>query len=177
MTQDTSVDRTIARIRAITWEPNNFRAASHIALFKEYLRRASLWANALNCTDRWPLFDVAAEIDLSFRADEAKVEALNRHVTSFRIPRTMKRTCEWFVHWAGVKHRLEVTKMALPDPYDPLMLLYERGGDFYFEQGLFHFSVGGFPRGTWSDHYSLSPHILLDEHVLDQLDTREGTNV
>jgi hypothetical protein len=62
--------------------------------------------------------------------------------------------------------------MALPDPYDPLILLYERGGDFYFEQGCFHFPVGCFPRGRLSDHYSLSPHILLDEQVLDQLDSK-----
>ena len=173
MTQDNSVDRTIERIKAINWEPNNFRAASHIALLKEYLRRASLWAKALDCTDKWPFFDVADQIDPSLRADEAKVEALKRHLAPFPVSRTIRRMCEWFVHWAVVKNSPEVTKIALPDPYDPLILLYERGGDFYFEQGFFHFSVGCFPRGRLSDHYSLSPHILLDEQVLDQLDTKD----
>jgi hypothetical protein len=172
MIQDNSVDRTIERIKAITWELKDFRVASHIALFKEYLRRASLWAKALNCTDKWPLFDVAAQIDPSLRFDEAKVEALRRHLKPFVLSGTIKQTCEWFVHWAVVKNSPEVAKIALPDPYDPLILLYERGGDFSFEQGFFDFPVGGFPRGKLSDHYNFSPHILLDEQVLDQLDTQ-----
>ena len=172
MTQDNSVDRAIERIKAIDSELKDFRVGSHIALFKEYLRRASLWATALGCTDKWPLFDVAAQIDPSLRSDEAKVEALKCHLKPFLLSGTIERTCEWFVHWAVVKNSPEVTKIALPDPYDPLILLYERGGDFRFEQGFFDFPVGGFPRGNLSDHYNLSPHILLDEEVLDQLDTK-----
>ena len=172
MTQDNSVDRGIERIKAINWELNDSRTASHIALFREYLRRASLWAKALGCTDEWPFFDVAAQIDPSLRADEAKVELLKRHLTQFRLFRPIKRTCEWFVHWAVVKDRPEVTKFALPDPYDPLILMYERGGDFYAEHGFFYFSVGSFPIGNWSQYYSLSPNIVLDEQVLDQLDTK-----
>lgn len=173
MTQDNKVDRTIERIKAIDWKPNNLRATSHIALLKEYLRRASLWAKALDCTDKWPFFDVAAQIDPSLRSDEAKVEEVERHLAPFPVSLTVRRLCEWFVHWAVVKNSPEVTKIALPDPYEPLILLYERGGNFHFEQGFFHFSVGCFPRGKLSDHYSLSPHILLDEQVLDQLDTKD----
>jgi len=172
MTQDNnnSVDRTIERIKAINWAPNDYRAASHIALLKEYLRCASLWAKTLDCTDKWPLFDVAAQINPSLRADETQVEALKRHLAPFAVSRTIRQLCEWFVHWAVVQHSPEVTKMALPDPYEPLILLYERGGDFYREHVFFCFSVGCFPIGNWSQHYSLSPHIILDEQVLDQLD-------
>ncbi|MBD2770055.1 hypothetical protein IC235_19375 [Hymenobacter sp. BT664] len=170
MTQDDSVDQAIARIKAIDWELKDYRAASHIALLKEYLRRASLWATALDCADKWPFFDVAAQIDFSLRLDEAKVEALKRYLAPFPVSRTIRRMCEWFVHWAVVKNSPQVTKTALPDPYEPLILLYERGGDFYLEQGFFHFPVGCFPRGTCSQHYNLVPHILLDEQVLDRLD-------
>lgn len=170
MTQDNSVDRTIARIKAIKWELNDSRTASHIALLKEYLRRASLWATALGCTDKWPFFDVAAQIKSSLRSNEAKIEEVECHLAPLPISRTIRRFCEWFVHWSVVKNSPEITRIALPDPYEPLILLYERGGDFYREHVFLCFSVGCFPIGKLSDHYSLSPHILLDEEVLDQLD-------
>ena len=170
---DRTVDSTLERIKLINWEPNDLRAASHIALLKEYLRRASLWAKALDCADQWPFFDVAAQIDPSLRCDEAKVEALERHLAPFAVSRTVRRLCEWFVHWAVVKHSPKVTQMALPDPYEPLILLYERGGDFYREHVFFCFSVGCFPIGKLSDHYKLSPYVLLDKQVLDQLDSND----
>jgi hypothetical protein len=172
MTQENAIDIAIERILAIGWQLNDSRAASHIALFREYLRRAALWVKALECTDEWPFFDVAAQINPSLRADEAKVESLKRHLTQFHLFRPIKRTCEWFVHWAVVRDTPEVTKFALPDPYEPLILMYERGGDFYTEHGFFNFSVGCFPIGNWSQYYQSSPIIELDEEVLDQLDTK-----
>ncbi len=170
MTQYNSADTAIERIKAINWKLNDSRTASHIALFREYLRRASLWAKTLGCTDEWPFFDVAAQLNPSLRADEAKVEVLKRHLKQFCLSRPIKRTCKWFVHWAIVKNKPEVTKFGLPDPYDPLIVMYERGGDFYMEHGFFHFCVGCFPIGNWSQYNSLSPNIVLDEQVLDQLD-------
>jgi hypothetical protein len=62
MTAKTITDTALERILAIKWEPDDSRVNSHIALLREYLRRAVLWAKALDCTDEWPFFDVAAHI-------------------------------------------------------------------------------------------------------------------
>ncbi|MBW4496333.1 MAG: hypothetical protein KME26_25325 [Oscillatoria princeps RMCB-10] len=174
MTAQTSVDSAMERILAIKWEPDDSRASSHIALLREYLRRAALWAKALNCTDEWPFFDVAAHICPLQRAGDAKVEALGRHFSEapFYATGIIEKTCEWFLHWDAVKNRPEVTKFALPDPYEPLIIMYERGGIFSTEHGFFNFEVGGFPRGTWSDHYQLSPAIELDVRALEELDSK-----
>ncbi|WP_199248338.1 hypothetical protein [[Phormidium] sp. ETS-05] len=159
MTAQITVNSAMERILAIKWEPDDSRVSSHIALLREYLRRAALWATALNCTDEWPFFDVAAHMCPLQRAGDAQVEALGIHFSAqpFYTAGIIEKTCEWFLHWDAVQNRPEVTKFALPDPYEPLIKMYENGGIFSTEHGFFNFEVGGFPRGTWSDYYKLAP--------------------
>ena len=105
MTHNNNVDAAIERIVNIKWELNDTRFGSHIALLREYLRRASLWAQALTCTDKWPFFDVAAQLDPLLCPDKTKIETLERHLQQFNLYRPIKRTCEWYIHWVMIEHK------------------------------------------------------------------------
>ena len=212
MTLQTSVDTAIDRILAINWEPDDTRTSSHVALLQEYLRRAALWAAALNCTEEWPFFDVAAHISPSLQPENLHLERLEQHFSQvpFYVTKVIENTCRWFVQWERVKHLPEVTidvnsnaektveirsgvnnhgqksnlikdvdfcNVPLPHPYEPLILLYERGGIFYSEHGFFCFEDAAVPRGTWKEHYkSESVVCQLDAEALDNLDGNFGEN-
>ncbi|MGL4498193.1 MAG: hypothetical protein ACRCU2_03945 [Planktothrix sp.] len=209
MTLQTSVDTAIDRILAINWEPDDTRTNSHVALLQEYLRRAALWAGALNCIDEWPFFDVVAHISPSLQPENLHLERLEQHFSQvpFYVTDVIEKTCRWFVQWERVKHLPEVSSyvnsnpenlleirggvknhgqkmkdvylfsVSLPHPYEPLILLYERGGIFYSEHGFFCFAGASLPRGTWREHYkSESVVCQLDAEALDNLDGNFGEN-
>ena len=162
----------LERILAIKWEPDDTRVHSHIALLREYLRRAALWAKALNCTDEWPFFDVAAHLCPLETADETKIEALNTHFmqTPFYVAGIIEKTCKLFIQWERVKNSPKVSEFTLPEPYEPLIMLYERGGIFSTEHGFFDFAIGGFPRGQWQQYDQTIPLLELDTKTLDEID-------
>jgi hypothetical protein len=158
MTAKTITDTALDRILAIKWEPDDSRVNSHIALLREYLRRAALWAKALDCTDEWPFFDVAARICLLECADDTNVKVLKTHFTEtpFYVAGIIEKTCEWFLHWDRVKNLPKVSEFTLPEPYEPLIVMYERGGIFSMEHGFFDFAVGSFPRGKWQQYEKIA---------------------
>jgi hypothetical protein len=171
MTVKTSTDTALERILAIKWEPDDSRVNSHIALLREYLRRAALWAKALDCTDEWPFFDVAAHIG-ALDADETQVKKLKTHFmeTPFYVAGIIEKTCEWFFHWERVKNLPKISEFTLPEPYEPLIVMYERGGIFSMEHGFFDFAVRSFPRGKWHKYDQIRPLLELDTRTLDELD-------
>ncbi|MCT7954077.1 hypothetical protein [Laspinema palackyanum] len=184
MTIQTSADTAIDRILAINWEPDDTRTNSHVALLQEYLRRAALWAEALNCTDEWPFFDVGAHIFPSVQAEKRYLERLEQHFSQvpFYVTDVIEKTCRWFVQWEGIKHLPEVTLVdfwnrPLPHPYEPLILLYDRGGIFYSEHGFFCFEDAALPRGTWREHWQPESAVCqLDTEALDNLDGKFSEN-
>lgn len=175
MTAKTITDTALERILAIKWEPDDSRVNSHIALLREYLRRAALWAKALDCIDEWPFFDVAAHLD-SVDADETKVKVLKTHFTQtpFYVAGIIEKTCKWFLEWDSVKNSPKVNEFTLPEPYEPLILMYERGGIFSTEHGFFDFTVGSFPRGKRQQYEQIMPLLKLDARTLDRLDIDAG---
>ena len=56
------------RLLAIAWEANGDRLDSHMALFQEYRRQIALWANTLDRTELWPLFNIAEILEPSIHA-------------------------------------------------------------------------------------------------------------
>ncbi|NJL69907.1 MAG: hypothetical protein HC894_31345 [Microcoleus sp. SM1_3_4] len=66
-----------------------------------------------------------------------------------------------------------VKQYAFPNPYEPLILMYDRGGIFYTEHGFFCVNIASFPRKDWSHYEHLTPLLQLESSVLDRLDLRE----
>jgi hypothetical protein len=174
MSEQDSVDRLIERILAIDWHVNFDRRWSHWDLAREHVRRLALWAVALHIEYPYPfLTDIAEVINPSIRVSPNRLELLKNHF----IERWTGGIGFWaqhiFVnalHWAAIENSEEVTRFRLPAPYEPLIVLYERGGDIRSEHGWFFISSGGMKFGEISKHASPTPVVELDQKTLDAID-------
>lgn len=145
---------------------------SHVALFKEYLRRMAAWSKELNYPQNWLFFDVGAQIDKEIRAESWALRALEDYLTDYPDLGLMCDVYRWALHWAALE---SVMAFDLPAPYEPLLILYERGGFFRENQRGFWEVSGSFgvPRGSIGQYYHPQPIVGLDEQTLNLLDTDE----
>lgn len=171
MTSPTDLDsRMLSRLLAINWHGDQLRTRSRVALFREYLRRATLWARALDCTSEWPFFDVAWHVDPTLRARPPLVEALDRRLSEIPLWSAVRDTCVWSLQWAAVQAHSRGSSPALDDPFEPLVRMYERGGGFTSEHGFIQVDFASLRLGAWRDHDQPEPVVRLDDATLDALD-------
>ncbi|MYR89601.1 hypothetical protein GTY41_32990 [Streptomyces sp. SID685] len=67
----------------------------------------------------------------------------------------------------------EFTKVELPDlldPYEPLVVPYERGGVFFVENGVADFELRRVPLRDWRANPAPEPIVEIDPAVLDDVD-------
>ncbi|GGQ44578.1 hypothetical protein [Couchioplanes azureus] len=169
MTPDESARRMADRLAAVDWTLRYDRTYSRLLLMSEYLRRAAWWAQHLQCEDDWPFFDIAARVCPGIRANETVVAALGEQLQQARLPNLVRDTCAWAVHWAYARVTADGPS-ALDDPFEPLVMLYERGGPFTLSTGFVDIDGAGVPRKTWRDHLKAEPVVALDHARLDQKD-------
>jgi hypothetical protein len=190
----------IDRCWNIEWQEDTKRLGSQVALMEEYLRRSAIAAEVLRTTLNWPWYDyggrfarlvnrktplpcyVFLEAEPYYEgpgADplEDKVIALNQHMNEGggRQGWYGRKTCWWYIRWASIKSLPDVVSLELPDPYEPLLVFYERGGQFHPEQGILDLyganvahSQSGLRRRA-----EQAPLPTLDSAALDRLDTLE----
>jgi hypothetical protein len=135
----------VDRLTAIDWADyaagDKNAAASRTLLLREFLRRAALWVEYLSGSERWPFFDIAERVDSSVRADPGLLKRLDEF-TNGKVPEFIaRRMCRAAVHWTELRESIEVTLPDLPNPYEPLVVLYERGGVFFVENGVADFEL------------------------------------
>ncbi|WDN55922.1 hypothetical protein [Streptomyces clavuligerus] len=127
----------LTRLRRVDWG-NDTAAFGHAnscaLLMREYLRRTALWARASGAADAWPFLGIADRVaaDVTVPADAAaELEA----VLAGLAPHSLKVTCRAAVRWAVLREQGVGLPADLPDePYEPLLLMYERGGGYYLEE-------------------------------------------
>ena len=164
---------TLQRILAVEWELHDEAVASHMKLLKEHFRRMVLWAKQLNCVKVWPYFSVAIRLDPTSKVDEEDVRMLRKHLKDRGVySPLMIGQLQHSLQWDIIPDNLRTTFSALPDPYEPLLVMYERGGIFSLEDGfLIRVSERlGFSKGQWSDFDKSTPYVELDKASLDSLD-------
>jgi hypothetical protein len=167
---DTNARTTLDRLLAVDWSGEGSLAhrRSRIKLMREYLRRSAVQARQLGVTDVWPFFDVA-EYAARGTTVPADLAARLGELTSgpARYP-AVARSCWGALHWGAA-----MDAGALPadadDPYEPLLLFFERGGGFYLEEGFIDVEGGSVVRKTWQDHVDTEP-LDLSPAVLDAFD-------
>ncbi|MFC6984945.1 hypothetical protein [Streptomyces cirratus] len=159
------------RLRAVDWsdETSAFgREHSRALLMREFLRRSALWARACGAEEAWPFFDVAEHVDAEVHAP-ADVAAEVEELVQGLAPESLRTTCRAAVRWACLGDARTESTAGLPDPYEPLLLLFERGGGFYLEEYL---DLNGvmIPLGTVETNASVPPFLTLAPATLDALD-------
>lgn len=126
----------LERLRAVDWSDVDeaYRHEnSRARLMREYLRRAALWAHHYGAEQSWPFFDLAEHVDPTVQTPDdiaAELDEVLRGVGPFSV----ETTCRGAVRWAALGAESKVDLPDLPDPYEPLLALYERGGGFFVEE-------------------------------------------
>ena len=182
----------IERCRKITWQQDSSRLGSQVALMREYLRRSAVIAETLGEEKswRWDDYTIRLLLPLSVRCSlpayvfldkepryerpgvdplEDKIIALNNDMSESRFNTGLygRTVCWWYIRWASVKNHRSLVSMRLLDPYEPLIIFFERGGWFQREQGYVDLNGANVTLRT----YQSLPPLSLDPAALDALDT------
>ncbi|MER7107812.1 hypothetical protein [Streptomyces sp. NPDC000229] len=152
------------------WDTADDRAGSRAALLREFLRRSALWAQALDATDEWPFFDIAASVDPSVRAPSDLVAELDEYSADHVPGLRARKLCQFALHWAALEDAGVESARRHANPFEPLLLLFERGGAFNVENGVVDLAMYRVPIGRWQSHVDEEPLASLDPVALDQLD-------
>lgn len=164
------------RLRDVEWIGDWDYVMGHVMsrrlLMREYLRRAALWAQAYSVEDEWPFFDVTEHIDPEFRLSPEVAAELEGFLGT--VPGGLLRsTCAAAVRMADLRAQTLAELPDLPDLYEPLVLFYERGGEFVYDNGggLDLTGVSFRPKGL-QDNLGSAPLVALRNDVLDALDAK-----
>ena len=157
----------IERLRRVDWATCTGRRASRVALMKEFLRRSALYSEACALPDRWPFFDIAASVDPS----PPEVQ-LPDDLEAIGLAPRVRDTIRWMLTWAASPARAQA---ELPDPYEPLLLFFERGGGFTVENRMVDVDSAGIPLRDRQRYLRDEPFVDLDRAALDALDAQGAT--
>jgi hypothetical protein len=166
---------TLARLSAVDWDRVAFdRRESRVALMREYLRRAALWARELDAASAWPFFDIAALIAPDLQPLQELTEELETLIYERVGWPSVQTCCRAALRWATLLDSGYPIPAGLPEPYEPLLLLFERGGEFYTEHGFIELDGASIMRKPMADYLSDKPVLAsLDPDYLDALDVSE----
>jgi len=161
----------LERLRAVDWSDVDeaYRHEnSRARLMREYLRRAALWAHHYGAEQSWPFFDLAEHVDPTVQTPDdiaAELDEVLRGVGPFSV----ETTCRGAVRWAALGAESKVDLPDLPDPYEPLLALYERGGGFFVEEFI-DLNGAMIQLAELSSYLSAPPFLTLAPATLDALD-------
>ncbi len=163
----------LERITAVTKTRHPGKRWSHVALFKEYARRMALWAEALHLSrSDWLLTSIAQQITPNLVLSANEMAELDTYFAEYGIHPPLARVLESSVAWSHVAKSDIVKGYQLPDPYEPMLIFFERGGDFQWHPNGFWaiseaFGVGNVDIETYA---IASPFAELDPDELDEID-------
>ncbi|GGQ59206.1 hypothetical protein [Couchioplanes azureus] len=170
MTADEAVEAMAARLSAIDYERHGHRAWSKAALLKEYFRRIAQWADACGCDTRTPFFDLALCIDPRVRARQ---EVVDRVLAAARsgARNAITRVAPFILHWTALRATPGADLPGnLEDPFEPLILLFERDGGFHTENGAADFEWKSVRLAGWRDRADDPPMPSFAPDYLDEID-------
>lgn len=174
MTDNVAAEGVLSRLLAVKWDDDEAafeHQSSRGRLTQEYLRRAALWARALGAEDGWPFFDIAAGVEPGVRADPALVEQLIGNSGYALGHPTVRLVAEGALHWAALGDLPRQRFADLDDPYEPMLVLFERGGGFITANGFVELDYGAVPIRTLAERVAQEAK-PIDTVTLDELDAK-----
>ncbi len=102
---------------------------------REYFRREALWAKKLGLSEELPVANLPGGIDLDTEHAADYLDVIESFVRSS----VERRCCMYMINWYGLLKDVpaSIEVHALPDPYLPLMRLFELGGFFTTEHRVY----------------------------------------
>jgi hypothetical protein len=170
MTGTAAAERMAERLAAVRYDDGTaYRCQrSRLRLAREYLRRAAVWMQVLGLVEGWPHPDLAKAIEPSVAVDPALAERVFAATAGGEFP--VRPSVSYpILQWVAVPHR---RSPARDDPFEPLVLLLERGGAFVEHNGAMELGYGALQIRTVADRAALVPR-PVDAATLDELDRQE----
>ncbi|MFC3522387.1 hypothetical protein ACFPZ0_26260 [Streptomonospora nanhaiensis] len=180
----TETPRQLAeRLAQLTWDTRPERERAQTLLMREYLRRAALWAREVGRLRPeiaepelvlWPFADLPQALAPDVRAPAEDIALAEQGFADQGLHDTMKETCRRALHFRAVQ-AAGIALPRLPDPYAPLILMFERGDFFtprpggYVEVGSVNLKVG-----RMGKYLREEPFAPMDPAALDALDSGQG---
>ena len=164
-------DTATNRVKDINWNQkyDHARQGSFIALVREYCRRAAMWTQELQCAPKWPFFDVSRMIQADFTDHRIAPFLANIEFRSSLV----ERVTEWYLLWHSLLdiHMDVIEQFNLPPPYEPLIILFERGcTSLKREHNLLYVGTAGLNVTDWQSYLAVDALTCLGSNVLDQID-------
>ena len=147
----------VARLARIEWRADPVRRGSQVALFREFLRRSAIAAEKLDAVRNWPMDDlvraalgpcerlpayVFLDQDVEYpgpASDPLEAQAIALNVLMNEFPGAQgphgRNACWWYLRWEAAHAFPALRAIGVPNPYEPLIAFFERGGQFRSEQG------------------------------------------
>lgn len=174
MTSESHAVKTLSRLLAADWAGSTSfqNPLSRAKLMQEYLRRAAWWAEELDATEDWPFFDIAAHLAPDVSVPDELASQLEALISAGIGWPSVADSCRNALRWAAVLDAGTPVPKHLEDPFEPLLLLFERGGGWTTEHGLIELYGSAVSRRTWQDNLTTERVVTLDEAKLDALDQK-----
>jgi hypothetical protein len=175
MRQDNQVQNTLQRLLSVKWKADPTRFKSHNALLNEYFRRSSLWAKAFDAPNDWPIIDIASHIDSTIHIDKTVIQVWHEHLSHLskdnRMPSEMEWLLEAALRWPPVEANQLTDHFKLPKPYEPIVVMDERGGFFYrSHEGIEITFVTTMSYRSWQAYDKDVPYDSIEVSELDKID-------
>ncbi|WP_229071623.1 hypothetical protein [Actinoplanes sp. DH11] len=171
MTPDEAVRAVADRLRAVDWTHHGYRSWSQATLLEEYFRRMALWTAAYGCATHTPFYDLAQCIDPAVRADQVVVDEVMQAIEAADAGWDVEDVTPFILHWAALRATPEADlPEGLEDPFEPLLLLFERDGAFHSAKGFVNFENLSVVMLKWRARASRPPLADLIPGALDEID-------
>jgi hypothetical protein len=169
---DSHAATTLARLLAVDWKTDDGvdHPRARAKLMKEYLRRAAWWARELEATDAWPFFDIPALWAPEIEVPADLLDPLEALISTGIGWPAVVTTARATLRWAAVQDVGKPLPAGMADPYEPLLLMFERGGGFTVAHGFIDLDAASVLQRTWRDHLTTEQVVPLTRSALDALD-------
>lgn len=174
VTDTTAAERMVDRLLAVKWDDDVAyqRRRSRARLASEFLRRTAQWALAVGAIESWPFGDLAGAVDPAVAVDPALQARLALDAATAGEFPVRPTDAAVIVRWAALGSLPRQRFPELADPYEPLLVMFGRGGAYTVANGAIELGYGTLPILSVAERASLAPQ-PIDAASLDALD-REG---
>ncbi|MGC4941507.1 hypothetical protein [Kribbella sp. DT2] len=174
VTDVAAAERMIDRLAAVRYDDDKAYAQreSRGRLAHEFLRRTARWALALGAENKWPHSDLATALDPELAVDPGLIEKKIDFDGGTRGEFPVRREIVYpIVHWAALGDLPRQRFPELDDPYEPLLLMFERSGGYLEYNRFLELGYGAFPVGKLAERAELEA-LPIDVPTLDALDAQ-----
>jgi hypothetical protein len=169
----TQAETTLARLFAVNWKDDTSfdHRSARMRLMREFLRRSAWWAERFTAPSAWPFYDIAEYVAPQVPNPQRLGERLEELISARIGWPAAAVACRAALHWAAL-----VDAGALPeggeDPYEPLLLFFERGGLFTTGNGFIEVYGGSVRLRPWPEYLGKEPADISPE-ALAALDAKD----